>query len=703
MPRSHHNLQERRRQPRKNQKSPKKRENTEGNSNAPNGVKTKKNIEKQAFVENNELNELKQLASKIAVNNTIVLTVGNLGYTNLLVNWWLSINKNTDLSKHSLILTYDKVLVSSLQKKLPYCHVGHVPYTTLIDPQTRSKPSEKATSFKKSGWDSITRFKLKAIHCLIEWGYTVYYVDPDVYVIRNSLNRLNSLVKENEETKMLIQEGKPFCCGVIYAPPNDVTKKLFSPKEWETCNTDDETYINGFFTKKYQSLRRSVHVLSLDRFPNGLKWKLSYTPDIVWKQISKGEIDLLHFNYISGIDNKIARMKHYNMWSRQMNIINVPKMFQPDLNDICLQKNKSVYPPHQSGPQIEQYTHQFMEKYTFDKTISSDYDYLPVYWTSVVLSETPNIRSKLKDWLRDLIKKSPNRKCWTVVQHCKGIQRTFGFMLPKDWIIFSTSDPNGVKNNEQSKTEVEIQTVNFIPIHRRKMMYWHTSGFGRMPERPQQRHRTLPQSQRVLSPQKAIKQITGEPTLLKRSDSKQFYTKNHITIPLLSSVHKEAKKASWNDKRKVLASFIGDVNIHQIRKQMREVLSQKSRIIIEGGKYKHTQDVKRFDELMSNSTFALCPRGYGNTSYRLVEAMQFGSIPVYISDVFSLPYNDVIDWNSISIIVKPEDLPKLYNKLKTIEEDQSKVDEYRNNIKTMHSKYFTMEGCCNNIVRYITK
>lgn len=645
---------------------------------------------------------LESLLKSISLNEDghkhIVLTVGNLGYTDLLVNWWLSLNKNTDLSKHSLILTYDNVLVHNLKKKLPFCNIGFIPYLIFKD-----RPSEKAVAFKKSGWDGITRFKLHAINYLIGFGYTVYYVDPDVYVTRNSLPRLSKLIKSDNNVDILIQQGKPFCSGVIFAPPNDTTMKLFDPKEWTVCNTDDENYIINFFTKKYTNLRYKIATLSLDRFPNGLKWKFDYSPDVVWREIKKGEVDLLHFNYVSGIDNKIIKMRQYKMWHKQMTIINVPKEYQPDLNEICLRKNKSVYPPHQSGPQIEGYCYKYIKEYTAVNTISSNYDYLPVFWTGVALSDDAGLKNKLRDWLKDFMKKYPNRRCWTVVQHCKGIQKTCGIVLPKDWIIFSTSDPNAVKIQTELPSlpsPSQLQSIDYVPLNKRKMMYWHKTGFGRMPDRPIDPHRKIRQSggnNNITTNVNPNVNTTTTTTLTTEN------TKNLITIPLLSSVHPLSKKAKWEGSRRILASFIGDINVHPIRLKMRDVLADRKRIIIQSGKYKYHNDIDRFDELMLNSTFALCPRGYGNTSFRLVEAMQYGTIPVYVSDVFSLPYSDVINWNDIAIIVKPEELGSLYQQLSNIESDTAKIQTYRDNIKKLFNDYFTMDGCCKNIVRYITK
>jgi len=39
-----------------------------------------------------------------------------------------------------------------------------------------------------------------------------------------------------------------------------------------------------------------------------------------------------------------------------------------------------------------------------------------------------------------------------------------------------------------------------------------------------------------------------------------------------------------------------------------------------------------FTQLTERSKFTLCPRGFGLASFRLYEAMQLGSVPVYVSD-----------------------------------------------------------------------
>ena len=102
---------------------------------------------------------------------------------------------------------------------------------------------------------------------------------------------------------------------------------------------------------------------------------------------------------------------------------------------------------------------------------------------------------------------------------------------------------------------------------------------------------------------------------------------------------------------------------------------------------------------MKKSTFALCPRGFGNTSFRLVEAMEFGVIPVYISDIFSLPFPDEINWEEICVLVNPNELNGLRKRLLGISDiKRSKMIQ---KIKVVYSRYFPMKGCCNQMMTYL--
>jgi hypothetical protein len=55
-------------------------------------------------------------------------------------------------------------------------------------------------------------------------------------------------------------------------------------------------------------------------------------------------------------------------------------------------------------------------------------------------------------------------------------------------------------------------------------------------------------------------------------------------------------------------------------------------------------------EIMRRSSFVLCPRGYGSSSYRLFEALKMGRVPVVLSDAWIAPIGP--NWEACSIFVR---------------------------------------------------
>jgi hypothetical protein len=160
----------------------------------------------------------------------------------------------------------------------------------------------------------------------------------------------------------------------------------------------------------------------------------------------------------------------------------------------------------------------------------------------------------------------------------------------------------------------------------------------------------------------------------------------YYPIPLLSETMKvEPIDYSIKD---IFMSFRG-VNTHPIRQKMVDELSKHAPISF---------DVVPWDQYINelkHSIFALCPRGYGVTSFRFYEAMQYGCVPVYVSnetwEAFNLPLTEYavkIREDQINLI------PDILGKVNPIEM-RKKVEKY-------FSKYFTFETCAEGIVKTLS-
>lgn len=152
-------------------------------------------------------------------------------------------------------------------------------------------------------------------------------------------------------------------------------------------------------------------------------------------------------------------------------------------------------------------------------------------------------------------------------------------------------------------------------------------------------------------------------------------------LPLLCSPHQWGKPSG---QRKYLANFIGKIT-HPMREMVLAAFTKRDDVFISTAKF----PLDFYVDKIANSIFTLCPRGYGVTSFRILEAIQQGSIPVYISDEFIFPHG--INFEDYGIVIHEneiESLPKLLAEISV--ED---IERMRIRGRELYVTHFTFEGC----------
>jgi hypothetical protein len=137
-----------------------------------------------------------------------------------------------------------------------------------------------------------------------------------------------------------------------------------------------------------------------------------------------------------------------------------------------------------------------------------------------------------------------------------------------------------------------------------------------------------------------------------------------ISMPALPIVRLRPPSAAA--ARPILASFQGAPS-HPVRAELARIgngadivvnlidpKNHLGRIDAEAGR----TDLS-YEDLLDASVFSFVPRGDALFSYRLLEVMARGSIPVILSDGWVLPFDRTVDWPSLSVSVHHEAVPKL--------------------------------------------
>lgn len=160
-------------------------------------------------------------------------------------------------------------------------------------------------------------------------------------------------------------------------------------------------------------------------------------------------------------------------------------------------------------------------------------------------------------------------------------------------------------------------------------------------------------------------------------------------IPLLCQPH----GYKFNCERDIFASFVGG-DTHPIRRELVKQLTGKQHYQVSLKK----MPLKEYCNILARSTYVLCPRGYGKSSFRIQEAIHYGAIPVYISDSFVVPYN--IPFTDYGMCYHPENSVGI-----TIFLEKLHTEFYYEKLEGLKniSHLYTYEGCKQRILQEVNK
>ncbi len=103
--------------------------------------------------------------------------------------------------------------------------------------------------------------------------------------------------------------------------------------------------------------------------------------------------------------------------------------------------------------------------------------------------------------------------------------------------------------------------------------------------------------------------------------------------------------------------------------------------------HQYNFNITKYNSILSDSVFSLCPEGAGPNTIRLWESMAVGSIPVIYSDEWVPPQFPGIDWGDFAIFIPSRDYARTFEILSAIDEDKTRsmslgcINSYRRFLK----------------------
>eukprot|EP00668_Euglena_longa_P016900 GGOE01021211.1.p1 GENE.GGOE01021211.1~~GGOE01021211.1.p1 ORF type:complete len:386 (-),score=62.14 GGOE01021211.1:87-1244(-) len=179
----------------------------------------------------------------------------------------------------------------------------------------------------------------------------------------------------------------------------------------------------------------------------------------------------------------------------------------------------------------------------------------------------------------------------------------------------------------------------------------------------------------------------GRAILLKSSVQSNYHRPHFdVVVPLpprkVYSVH-----TRWNaTNRSRLLCWKGQVNSNKKVRARLLLLNNNVDILI--GRRERTR--LDYDDLMRTCRFVLAPRGTGLHSFRLLEILSAGAVPVIVADGAVKPFSSLLQWGAFSIDIREVKLAALPALLRAMPEHR--WQQLRDTGRCVYERYFVSEG-----------
>jgi hypothetical protein len=105
-----------------------------------------------------------------------------------------------------------------------------------------------------------------------------------------------------------------------------------------------------------------------------------------------------------------------------------------------------------------------------------------------------------------------------------------------------------------------------------------------------------------------------------------------------------------------------------------------------------------YASLLARSVFTFVPRGDALFSYRLLEALSFGCIPIILSDGWVLPFHRQIDWTAAALLIPEREVREVPERLRRF--SHHRIAQLQAQVQSIHQRHFaTLEAVVESMLR----